>query len=318
MAILAGIDEAGYGPLLGPMVVSSSLFEVPDELLRADLWSLLGNSVSRQKKHLRGRIVIADSKKVFTPASGIGHLQRSVLAALRVTGKSPQTVRQVVESLDAAAVSRLEAYPWFAGLETTAVDAPSDIGIAAGVFARDLESNGMRLLMLRSLCFDVAEYNRLVMATNNKSTVVFSAVIRLMVEAMRTAGGRKVQIVVDRQSGRTNYTHALMLNFPAAELAVIREDEDISSYELKFRAGLLRVHFVTKGDSRNLPVALASMTSKYLRELLMQAHNRYFVELCPGLRPTAGYWKDGTRFLADLKSLAPRIRYDPAMLVRCR
>ncbi len=319
MAILAGIDEAGYGPLLGPMVVSSAAFEIPDELLKADLWKLLKDSVSRVKKNLKGRIVIADSKKVFTPAGGIGQLQRSVLACLRVLGHNPQTVRQVVELLDAEVVARLDEYPWFADIDERPLGGvAADVGIAANMFARDMEAKGMRLAGLRSLCFDVGHYNRLVNATNNKSTVAFGAVIRLIIELMRAAEGKNVQVVVDRQSGRTNYISVLQLNFPSAELTVLRQDEQISSYEMKFGNRTLRVHFVVKGDDRSLPVALASMASKYLRELLMESHNRYFMGLCPGLKPTAGYWKDGTRFLAELKTLAPQVRYDPQMLVRCR
>ncbi|MHC5117167.1 MAG: ribonuclease HII, partial [Planctomycetota bacterium] len=35
MALLVGIDEAGYGPLLGPLVVSAVALKVPEGLLRA-------------------------------------------------------------------------------------------------------------------------------------------------------------------------------------------------------------------------------------------------------------------------------------------
>jgi len=318
LAILAGIDEAGYGPLLGPMVVSSAAFEIPDELLKADLWKLLKDSISRSKMRLKGRLVIADSKKVFTPASGIGHLQRSVLACMKALGHVPQTAADVVALLDPEAPSRLGEYPWFADIENRIIEPPADIGIAASVLARSLAAKGMGLAALRSVCFDVAHYNKLVSATKNKSTVAFGAVIRLIIEAMKLAEGQNTQVVVDRQSGRVNYIGALQLNFPSAELTVLRQDEGMSSYELKFGDRMLRVHFVLKGDDRVLPVALASMTSKYLREILMESHNRYFIGLCPELRPTAGYWKDGTRFLADLKALAPHVRYDPDMLVRCR
>ena len=38
MTILAGIDEAGFGPLLGPLVVSSCVFSVAETSVEADLW----------------------------------------------------------------------------------------------------------------------------------------------------------------------------------------------------------------------------------------------------------------------------------------
>ncbi|MHC5213685.1 MAG: hypothetical protein ACYSOO_03740, partial [Planctomycetota bacterium] len=65
MALLVGIDEAGYGPLLGPLVVSAVALEVPEGLLRADLWEVLAKAVSAQKRGLAGRLLIADSKKAY-------------------------------------------------------------------------------------------------------------------------------------------------------------------------------------------------------------------------------------------------------------
>ena len=81
MALLVGIDEAGYGPLLGPLVVSAVALEVPEGLLRADLWDVLGKAVSAQKRGLAGRLLIADSKKAYNRKKGIDPLRRSISAS---------------------------------------------------------------------------------------------------------------------------------------------------------------------------------------------------------------------------------------------
>ena len=106
--------------------------------------------------------------------------------------------------------------------------------------------------------------------------------------------------------------------FPYMELRILRETPHSSSYELKSDGKLMRLHFVVDADERFLPVSLASMVSKYLRELLVRCINRYFADFHAGLRPTAGYWKDGLRFINDLKEYIPHVAYDSTQLIRCR
>ncbi len=55
-----GIDEAGYGPTLGPLVVTAWGMSFPEG--KDDLWHTLRDSVSRRKSD--PGIVVADSKKV--------------------------------------------------------------------------------------------------------------------------------------------------------------------------------------------------------------------------------------------------------------
>jgi len=80
----------------------------------------------------------------------------------------------------------------------------------------------------------------------------------------------------------------------------------------------MRLHFVVGADERFFPVSLASMVSKYLRELLVGNINRYFTGYHTALKPTAGYWKDGLRFIEDLRKNVPPVQFDSNQLIRCR
>jgi hypothetical protein len=106
--------------------------------------------------------------------------------------------------------------------------------------------------------------------------------------------------------------------FDGMELKILLESPSDSSYEMRANGRRMRLHFAVGADKRFLPVSLASMISKYLRELLIYNINRYFLCFDSDLRPTAGYWKDGLRFIEDLKTNIPHIQVDMDQLVRCR
>jgi ribonuclease HII len=319
MAVLVGIDEAGYGPLLGPLVVSSSAFEVPDEVLKADMWGLLKDSVSRHRSRLSGRLLINDSKQAYNKSIGITHLQRTVLAVMKCLGQEPQTIAELLWLVCPDCLSRLGAYPWYQRLDLCRLDAnPADIAVASDVFSRNLAKHKIRPLWLKSCCLDVAYYNRMVENVKNKAGVLFTAAAALIQHAFDNLKGGMLQIIVDRQGGRMNYTASLRKMFPELALQVLQEDDNDSSYELKDGHKTMRIHFVVGADERFLPAALGSMVCKYVRELLNGRMNEYFIGFNPSLRPTAGYWKDGQRFVEDLKKHLPDTKYDRHQLIRIR
>ena len=65
-------------------------------------------------------------------------------------------------------------------------------------------------------------------------------------------------------------------------------------------------------------MAWASMLCKYVRELCMRALNGFWSRQVHGLKPTAGYYQDGKRFLADIEQAMHTARVRPEMLVRSR
>lgn len=322
MAALVGIDEAGYGPLLGPLVVSAVALEVPEGLLRADFWDILAKAVSPQKKALSGRLLITDSKKAYSRKSGIDHLRRTVLSALHAwkNGTSQtDTIQDVLSLLCPDTLERMDSYPWYKELHTHSLGHnPSDIAIAAGVLQKTMSEHNIQIVGIQSKCLDVVLYNMRVRKVKNKSRVLFTELCALIIEAFdrNAAQTEPMQVIVDRQGGRINYQQELLRMFPGFSLSVIRQETNMSSYELNRRGRIMRIHFCTKADAKYLVVSLASMVSKYLREVMMHSLNHYFCGLCPNLCPTAGYWQDGQRFMDDLAKYLPSQLESREKLVR--
>jgi len=91
MLLYAGIDEAGYGPMLGPLCVAGATVRVrrwaPQDGA-PDLWSILGRVVARSRRGAGSRVVVADSKRLKLPSSSvrthpIAHLERGAFARER-------------------------------------------------------------------------------------------------------------------------------------------------------------------------------------------------------------------------------------------
>jgi len=319
MVVLVGIDEAGFGPILGPLVVSSSTFLLPHHFLTADLWQILRKSVGITRKHLAGRLLITDSKKAYNKSLGTKHLKRTILACLRCLGQMPATLTELLRLLCPDCLEQLEFYPWYRDIESYKIPADeTDMTIASTVLAEDLAANGITLLELKSCCIEVAYYNKMVSSVKNKASVLFTFTSQLIKNAFDNFAGDVLQIIVDRQGGRVRYQRILQRMFPEMELKILRESPTVSSYELQADGKQMRLHFVVDADEQFFPVCLASMLSKYLRELLVDNINRYFVSHCAQLRPTAGYWKDGLRFIEDLKKNIPHVKFDSNQLIRCR
>jgi hypothetical protein len=67
-----------------------------------------------------------------------------------------------------------------------------------------------------------------------------------------------------------------------------------------------------------MPVAIASMLSKYIREALMRRFNAFWQRHVPGVTPTAGYYNDGNRFLQDIDTRRRALGIKDDELIRSR
>ena len=318
--LLVGIDEAGYGPLLGPLVVSGAAMEVPTATADGCLWTLLRESVSATTSARRSRVPILDSKKLFSQKDGLGRLERAVLAVVAAWGGVPPSLHALLRLLNSDVLAKLEEYPWYCERDFSLPKEADEraVRLAGGLFRRDVEAQGARLAGLWSEVLLEGHFNRLVNGTRNKAVVLSGLTLRLVLRIAERYPQGDIHFHVDKQGGRAAYGRLLLRAFDGRRLKVLEEGPTNSAYELVEGPSRWRISFSQEGESRHLLVALASMISKYVRELLMGCFNEFWAESDPSLKPTAGYYQDGLRFLKDIEPHCRRLGVRKELLVRER
>jgi hypothetical protein len=324
MLIYAGIDESGYGPMFGPFVVARTVFQLADhdhDSLPC-LWRLLKKAVCRKYTDRRRRIAIDDSKSLYTPALGLKHLERAVLPFLQLAGHQP---RQVTELLDAVGIdpaSRMPDQLWYAS-HLGPADLPvaleeAQIRIAHARLQRCLAGEKVHPLELAAAVVYEDRFNQIVRATRSKARCGWTFVAGHLCSIWQAHGLSHPLVVVDRQGGRDYYRELLQMTFEHADVTITAESPLSSEYLLSEGDRRMTVRFVVDAERQHLPVALASMTAKYTREVLMARFNEFFRRHNPDLRPTAGYFGDGKRFLDEIKPIIVKLGIDSKTLVRYR
>jgi ribonuclease HII len=320
LAILAGIDEAGFGPVLGPLAVTGVAFRVPDAQLGRCLWKTLCETCTDRSTRAGRRLVITDSKKLYRSRGSLGPLERAALVMLAAGGHRPSSWRALLDLVAPEASGVLDQYTWY---RNTDIPLPlggevGDVGTQANAVRKDGRDHGIELVGVCSELLPAGHFNRLVRNTRNKAVVLLGLILRVVDRIMRSAPGERVRLYVDRLGGRTHYRDALMAALGGYDLYVLEESPTRSAYRLVRSSRTCEVAFVTGGDARHFPVALASVYSKYLRELQMHVFNKYWCGQIEGLRPTAGYYTDAQRWLQEAAAGINCRSVDRGMLVRQR
>src|SRR3954470_13777011 len=121
-----GLDEAGYGPNLGPLVLSSSACQVPADAPPC-LWECLAAAVRKAEHADDGRLLIDDSKKVNEGKAGLAKLEAGVLAVLAHAPHAPFTVQDYLSTVAVGdSVADVHAEPWFDPTDSLPAAHPAD------------------------------------------------------------------------------------------------------------------------------------------------------------------------------------------------
>ncbi len=323
MTYLIGTDEAGFGPNLGPLVISATVWQVPDGVQATELYRLLADVVATVPRRGRAgeplRVAIADSKSLYQPSKGLRHLELGVLAALGVLDRFPARWSEVWDALAPGGPVCWRSIPWYGGYEVALPIAVTreELDRLTAAFRTGLTAAGVRLIEMRSRVIFEAEYNELVEQHGSKSTALSHATLDLVSEVSQTLGREGISVVCDKHGGRNSYQHLLSEHFPEWLIEVYGQSRERSVYRFGPHDRRMEVVFQMKAESF-LPAALASMASKYLRELAMEAFNAFWCGHVAGLQRTAGYPQDARRFKDAIATAQAELGIDDRALWRVR
>lgn len=320
MAFLIGTDEAGYGPNLGPLVVTATVWEVPAGLLRRNLYPTLNRTITDMSPAEGDpRVWIGDSKQLYKPGAGLARLERGVLAALAAcSSRQPESWQQLLLAVDPSGRSDARRLPWYERFdESIPIDVPVSEAVTAGEFLRDgLSQSDVSLRSVRSAIVYADRFNGLLASCGNKSSALSEVTLDLVADAITELSG-PILVRCDKHGGRNKYGPLLQQRFPESLMLVRKESRAESRYETGTAVDRTEFRFTAKGD-RHLPAALASMFSKYIREVAMRGFNTFWCDQLHELKPTAGYPLDARRFKQEITKVQSKLGISDQILWRAR
>lgn len=328
----AGIDEAGYGPMFGPFTVARAVVKLnSDQPVNFNdepgcIWTLLEKGVCKTIKDKRKRIAVNDSKKLYTKAAGLSHLERGVLSFLHLAGHEVTNLDHLLETVGHDPESKTAPLMWYhndaGGPPLPDHITDGELHIARSHLKRSCDDANFELAELTSAVVFEDRYNDLIEKTRSKARATWKFVAEHIWAIWKQFGQHHPWVVVDRQGGRKVYHQLLELMFEGADVRLLDESDNISRYRIvddKVRTKrYMTISFETKSEERHLPTALASMTAKYLRELLMQRFNNFWRHYLPDIQPTKGYVQDGRRFLKEIEPVIAKLGVPKEQLIRSR
>lgn len=313
MPLLIGLDEAGYGPNLGPLAIAATVWEVPGDPRRFDPWAAFDGVVSR-KSDATGRTVhVADSKAVHSSSAGIAAIERSATALLRLAGRQAASLFSLWDGLTSANGRTRCGEPWFCGDDLPLPLSEAAYGLAdlVGRWSECCESSRCRLVAVACDIIPARRFNDGVRKADSKGLVLSEATLALLRSVWNPED--EALVLCDKHGGRNRYADLLADAFPDDMPLGLEEAAERSRYRLGRGEVRLQVR-----SEEHLPVAAASIVAKYLREACMEAFNRFWQARRPDLRPTAGYPTDAKRFLAEIEADATALGLERDTYWRCR
>jgi len=248
---IVGIDENGYGPLLGPLIITGIKIEMEgeDPLIETDV------------VQFRTPFRLKDSKYIFTRSShSYKRGEQIVFKVFNLLGIKTKTFQELLNLISINPITigeyGLEDFgiPVFQN-ELVKTDF-SNYWAKVGLFFKDVKIN---VIM-------PDKFNREIEQFNNKSIVDFKGFMEVAKELIDED---KHYVLCGKIGGTDRYSRffeALSINYKT-----VIEKRVHSEYLLNEKD---HIYFLLNGDEKYLPIMLASIVGKYVRELFMLALSR--------------------------------------------
>lgn len=332
LGLVIGMDEAGYGPNLGPLVISATVWRVTGDPRHTDFWQSLGSVVSQTPVKTSERIHVADSKEVYSPAKGLQPLEQSIQTIFGLTSQNSNSFRSlcdwlvtsnsvstssgvpeqlcrpsangdfVTSTIDSDSTrcfepSFLDVEPWFHDVDlllpTTCQ--PSDLEESRSRLKTACGSAGIQLVKIASDVVLTERFNSVSNYYSSKGAALSRFTLGLLRSVWDPDSNEPTLIIGDKHGGRSRYDELIDEQLDGQMIFRLQEGRQKSSY----RVGESEINFQTRAEEY-FPVAVASMVCKYVREQSMRLFNDFWRRLIPDIKPTKGYPVDARRFRNEI------------------
>ncbi|MFT5359483.1 MAG: ribonuclease HII [Polyangiales bacterium] len=298
--LVCGVDENGLGPLLGPLVATAATIEVSkyDAVKLQALGASAGVGDSKQHSAF-GRMAKAESLTLALTEKALGRPARDaddLFEALTLEGRL---------GLRAPCPGgQTEKQCWSAPLPLPAFGGDPIVGHA---MLDELKAGGVRVRRVRTTLSCASRINTALAQGDSKLQVDLGLFEDLLLDA-RGAERKNLLALCGMVGGIRKYENYFRRLSPKGK------GQGAQAYMVP---KLGEVRFEVKADDRHLPVGLASMVGKVVRELAMRRIVLFYQSHDTKLRDVSGYHDPVTKeFVEQTQKLRRRLKIRQACFER--
>ena len=287
--LVMGVDENGMGPRLGPLVATGLTLDVP--------------RYSRAALCARGlRLGLTDSKETGGFAK-MAFAEAVALALIRTTSDAspPTTADAFLERVAPGVQSSLRTRcpDTSTSEQCWGVDLPlpafgGDPAFGSELLQKLVGRSALRIVDVQSRVACAGMLNARLAAGKNKLDVDLE-LFEDLIQSVRRQHGPPSLAVCGMIGGIRDYASRFS-SFPTESVQPLAGRRGQKRYAVDSCG---EVRFEVDADARHLPVALASIVGKYVRELSMRRIGEFYRRFDPDLRLASGYHDPVTTAFID-------------------